>query len=192
VRHGGAITVFDLHVVNWMHAHATPLLTSFMLLITHIHSTPGLLMLALLTCIFLFRERDWYWLVAVLAAVPAGMIINAMMKLVFQRPRPVFGEPLLTLATYSFPSGHAAGSTLFYGVLAAYLISRIASRRRRILIIVLAGAQVALVCLSRVYLGVHYPSDVVAGVVEGLAWLVFTLTAVAILRRWRARRETAA
>jgi membrane-associated phospholipid phosphatase len=185
VMSAAPITVFDLHAINWMRAHSTPGLTSLMLLITHIHSTPGLLVLALLTCVWLFRRKEWSWI------VPVGMTINALLKLMFQRARPVFEQPVLTLTTYSFPSGHAAGATLFYGVLAAYLFCRITSWRLRILIILLATAQVAAVCLSRVYLGVHYPTDVLAGIVEGVAWLTVILTVIATLRRWRMLRASA-
>src|SRR5947209_3293599 len=83
----------------------------------------------------------------------------------------LLGGPLLTLTTYSFPSGHAAGSTVFWGfvcVVAWHWPARDPLRRA---VAVIAPAMVALTCLSRVYLGAHYFSDVLAGICEGIAWV---------------------
>ena len=101
-----------------------------------------------------------------------------LVKLAFQRARPAFDDPLLTLATYSFPSGHVAGSTIFYGL------------RRRLGVRADRGARagalprcsarrvaIALVAFSRMYLGVHYLSDVAAAFAEGVAWLAICASA---------------
>lgn len=93
-------------------------------------------------------------------------------KLSFQRPRPVpfFDTPLPS--SYSFPSGHALFSFCFYGMLAAIITARLHSRSARTVIWLLAGVLVALIGLSRIYLGVHYPSDVLAGYAAALVWVV--------------------
>ncbi|WP_395406963.1 phosphatase PAP2 family protein [Pseudoduganella sp. UC29_106] len=93
-----------------------------------------------------------------------------------------FDEPLLTLATYSFPSGHTVAATLFYGLLACYLVMR----GRRWLPVAGATLMVLLVACSRMYLGVHYLSDVLAAVAEGVAWLAICVTGMST---WRRRRE---
>ena len=127
------------------------------------------------------------WLLTLLMAVPGGMLLNVLLKSVFQRARPHFDDPLLILDSYSFPSGHTVAATLFYGVLAAYLISLPGMRwGRRLAAALSAVLMVALVALSRVYLGVHYLSDVLAGAAEGCAWLTVCVTASASLRRHRA------
>ena len=106
----------------------------------------------------------------------------------FERARPHFDDPIVTLATYSFPSGHVAGSTLFYGILAAFLIANARSGARRATIAILALLLVALVAASRMYLGAHYFSDVVAAFVESVAWLALCVTGVNVFSKRRAER----
>ncbi|CAM5406421.1 phosphatase PAP2 family protein [Eoetvoesiella caeni] len=104
------------------------------------------------------------------------MLVNVLMKHAFQRPRPIFDHPLVSLATYSFPSGHTVASTLFYGMLAALILSKTTSWSKRVWAVLLAFAIVSLVAFSRLYLGAHYLSDVLAAMAEGLAWLALCLT----------------
>jgi membrane-associated phospholipid phosphatase len=180
------ITRLDVQVSNWFHANATPLGTQLMLGVTHLHSTAGILGLCAALALYWRRRKAWDWGVTLLVSVPLGMLINVALKDIFQRARPSFEHPVLTLASYSFPSGHTAGATLFYGVLAAWLICRAHSWFARIGIALLASLMVALVALSRVYLGAHYPSDVLAAMAAGGGWLAFSLTAAAT---WRRRRR---
>jgi undecaprenyl-diphosphatase len=185
VMHGYAITRVDVAIAQWFHQNATTALTGFVLAFTHLHSTPGLLTLSALFALFLLRTRQQRWLLTLAITVPGGMLLNVALKHIFQRARPTFDEPLLSLTTYSFPSGHASGSTVFYGLLAAYLICMSPSWMSRIVIALAAMVMVALVAISRMYLGVHYLSDVVAGMVEGIGWLALVFTAVAALRQRR-------
>jgi membrane-associated phospholipid phosphatase len=171
VATGDEITNLDLKVSQWFHSHANKLLTRAVLVVTHLHGIAGLTILSLFMAVFMFRKKEWSWLLTLAVAIPGGTLLNVGFKHIFERARPHFDEPLLSLTTYSFPSGHAAGATVFYGVLAAYLISKVRLWRWRALIAASAVALVALVALSRLYLGVHYLSDVVAGIAEGIAWL---------------------
>jgi len=180
-----AITILDLQVSQWFHAHTTPLLTQCMLWVTWVHSTGGILVLCLVLTFQWVRAKAWDWLATLVITVPPGMLLNVLLKNVFQRARPSFVDPLLTLTSYSFPSGHAAAATLFYGLLAAYFICRVKPWPWRVVIAVLAALMVALVGLSRIYLGAHYPSDVLAAVAASGGWLAFSLTAVGTWRRWR-------
>lgn len=179
------ITMLDVQVSQWFHAHASPLLTLFMLLVTHLHSTAGIIVFCLLLSSWFVGIKAWDWLLTLVLTVPVGMLLNVLLKNVFQRARPSFDDPFLTLASYSFPSGHTAAATLFYGVLAAYLIYRVTSWHWRLFIVLLAIILVALVGLSRMYLGVHYLSDVLAAVAWSSGWLAFSLTAAGT---WRRRR----
>ena len=179
------ITMLDLQLSQWFHSRATPSLNRFMLLITHLHGTLGILALSLLLAIYWIRIKAWAWLITLVLTVPFGMLLNVLLKHTFQRTRPTFDVPLLTLDSYSFPSGHAAGATLFYGVLAAWLICTTRSWRWRAFIATLACLFVALVGISRIYLGVHYLSDVLAAVAASGGWLTLSLTAVAIWCRHR-------
>jgi membrane-associated phospholipid phosphatase len=171
VATGEEIADLDLRVAQWFHPRANKPLTHAVLVFTHLHGTAGLIILSLFVAVFMVRKKEWSWLLTLTVAIPGGMLLNVGFKHIFERARPHFDEPLLTLTTYSFPSGHAAGTTVFYGMLAAYLISKARPWQWRALISTSAVALVALVALSRLYLGVHYLSDVVAGIAEGIAWL---------------------
>ena len=177
------ITLIDVDIAHWLHAHANPTLTKFMLLITHMHGVPGIVVMSLLTGIVFVWKKEWYWLLALAVSVGGGMIINVLVKHAFQRARPSFDDPLLLLTTYSFPSGHTAGATLFYGALATYLFYRIRSWRWRMPIVAIAILMVLAVGVSRMYLGVHYLSDVLGAIAESTAWLALSLTTVSALRR---------
>lgn len=112
-----------------------------------------------------------------------SILLNALVKEAMHRPRPHFSDLLLTLTTYSFPSGHSASATLFYGFLATYVIVRLRAWRSRLMVGFIALSAVILVGLSRIYLRVHYLSDVLGGMSEGVAWLALCLTATGVLHR---------
>ena len=185
VVNGAPITGLDLRLANWLHVHAnhSALLRNFLLGVTHLHSTPGVLALTALAGWWLVRHDARHWMLTLLAAVPGGMLLNVAMKHTFLRARPHFDAPILSLSTYSFPSGHTVAATLLYGVLACYFTRRARSWQARAAIVVTACAMVLLVAGSRLYLGAHYLSDVMAGMLEGCAWLAICVTGVATLRR---------
>jgi membrane-associated phospholipid phosphatase len=188
VAGNGPVTLVDVQLANWFHAHATPAITNAMLFITTWNSVAGvLLMSAILGCV-LWRRGQRAWLLALVATVPGGDAVNVLMKLSFARARPSFLDPIVTLDTFSFPSGHAASAALFYGFLACLLMRHAAGFGQRAAIAVAAALMVALVGFSRIYLGAHYLTDVVAGAAEGLAWLAICITATSTLQRRRAAR----
>jgi membrane-associated phospholipid phosphatase len=118
-------------------------------------------------------------------SVGGGLLLNLLLKQAYARARPHFDDPILTLTSYSFPSGHTAGATVFYGVLAAFLVSRTYQRSTRVAIIACAVLAVVLVGFSRVYLGAHFVSDVTAAAASSAAWLTLCLSVVHQLVRRR-------
>jgi undecaprenyl-diphosphatase len=128
----------------------------------------AIVLLAVVGYLFLAGTRAAAWLV--LAAVLGGVSLNSLLKLAFARPRPDFIEPAARVFTASFPSGHAAVSAITYLTLAALLSRTTASRALRIHFVAIGITLTLLVGLSRVYLGVHYPTDVLAGWCIGSAW----------------------
>jgi undecaprenyl-diphosphatase len=182
------LVLLDAELAQWLHRHANADVTQFMLAVSRWHSTLAICCYALLVAVALARQRAWYWLATLVAAVPAGMLINVMMKLAFHRARPSFDDPIVTLTTYSFPSGHVAATTLFYGFLLALLASRTRRWAPRLALGLVALIMIVLVALSRMYLGAHYLSDVLAAFAEGVAWL--TLCVVGIHTYSRHRAET--
>lgn len=185
---GARLAAIDVGVAHWLHARASEPLTTLLLVFTHLHSMPGIAFLSLLFAWHLWRRQAHYWMLTLLLAVPPGMLLNVLLKHSYQRLRPSFEEPLLTLPTYSFPSGHALAATVFYGVLASYLWIRASGAGQRAAVALGAVLMVSLVAFSRLYLGVHFLSDVVAGMMEGLGWLAVCITAVSSLRRHREGR----
>ena len=176
------ITVVDLLWANWLHAHATPVLTRAMLAVSTLHDMLSMSVLTILLGILLKWRREREWLLGLVLVVPGGILLNTLFKFVFARARPHFIDPIVTLTSYSFPSGHVAGSTLFYGFVAALLISHTHSLARRVAVVIGALLMVTLVAASRMYLGAHFFSDVLAAFFECLAWLGICLVAIHLIR----------
>ena len=129
--------------------------------------------LSVIAFLGLHWRRAALWMVV---TILGALVLDLSLKYAFHRPRPVpFFVPVPY--TYSFPSGHSLFSFCFYGVLAGLLTRRIPSRMARVLIWTLAALLVAAIGLSRIYLGVHYPSDVIAGYLAASLW-VSTLVAL--------------
>lgn len=178
VVHGGALTIVDVHFAQWLHERSTPLLTQILRVVTHLHDPLVLSPIAILIAFTLIWTKRWYAMWTVLLGIQGGMLLNLLAKQAFHRARPSFENPLVTLTTYSFPSGHVVASTVFYGVLATLLIVQTPSWRRACYILLAALAMVVLVAFSRIYLGAHYLSDVLAAFLEGIAWLALCFTAI--------------
>lgn len=184
-----AITVLDLQIANWFNTHHAEPYTSFLMAISIIHKVGGMIVLVGLLGYWFWRQGQRYWLAALAVTVLPGMILNVLLKQVYQRSRPVFEEPLVTLATYSFPSGHTAAATLFYGLLASYLVIACKGWSVRLATAALCVLMICLVAFSRVYLGAHYLSDVLAAMASSVAWLTICITAISTLRRRREARS---
>ncbi|WP_229204925.1 phosphatase PAP2 family protein [Duganella sp. Leaf61] len=187
-----AITVLDVHIANWFNTHHVEPYTSFLLFISFVHKVGGMILLVAAFGYYLWRRRQRYWLLALGVTVLPGMILNVVLKQVFQRSRPLFEEPLVTLSTYSFPSGHTAAATLFYGVLACYIMIACKGWSVRLATAAFCVMMIFLVAFSRVYLGAHYLSDVLAAMASSAAWLAVCITAISTLRRRSEARSLAA
>ena len=121
--------------------------------------------IATVVCVLLYRRRHLVEAALLPVVLGGAELLNLILKLSFHRTRPEVG--FVRLDTYSFPSGHAMMSTAAYGALAYLAWSHLRTRRRRVLLIAGTVVLVALICFSRLYLGVHYLSDVLAGVAGG-------------------------
>lgn len=176
VVNAGALTIVDQEIAQWLHAHSTIMLTQCLLIITHLHDPLVLSPVAGIITLYYIWKKRWYAALSVFLVVQGAMLLNLLAKHSFQRVRPTFDDPLITLATYSFPSGHVVASAVFYGTLAAFLISQKPALCRAVYIFPIAVAMVILVAFSRMYLGAHYLSDVLAAFLEAMIWLVLCLT----------------
>jgi undecaprenyl-diphosphatase len=115
-------------------------------------------------------------------------LLNVTLKMTFKRARPTPFFDLTAPETYSFPSGHSLGSACFFGGLAALLTTRIKNRRVRLAVWILCTAMFLLIGLSRIYLGVHHTTDVIAGFVAALIWILMVRFVEMELARRRRRR----
>jgi undecaprenyl-diphosphatase len=130
-------------------------------------------------------RRQWIVLVGWIAAFTGGSLLNQVLKLVIQRPRPPYAAAYLHHFSWSFPSGHAMLSLIGYGML-AYLLVVLWVHRRSLQVAIVLGATllIAAIGLSRLYLGVHYFSDVVGGYAAGVLWLSTCISGLEVARRW--------
>lgn len=175
---GNLLVLLDAEVTTWLAAHRVPALTIFIIWFTNFHAMLAIGVYTTILALVLAYNREWRWLLTVGLVVPGGLALNWLLKQAYQRARPTFEEPLLILNTYSFPSAHTAGAVLFYGVLASFLISRLKNMPAKIGCVFAAVLLAALVGFSRIYLGVHYLSDVLAAASASMAWLALVLVSV--------------
>lgn len=182
-----ATRLFDERVAFWFHRHATLPLTQIMRVVTFFGSVGFVAVASSCIVIFLIVRKRWYQVLLLTLAVGGGSLLNILLKHFFHRQRPMLENPLLTLTSFGFPSGHTMGSTLFYGTLAVFVAQSVKSWRWRVLAFWIAALVVVLIGFSRIYLGAHYLTDVVGAIAVGLAWLAFCWTGVETLRKWRGR-----
>lgn len=168
----------DLHTLQWMASHRWAMLTQLMLAVSALNSPGAVSVWAACFGVLLLRRGERYWFLTLALAVGGGMLLNEGLKLLFRRARPVVDDPLVILHSFTFPSGHTAAATVLYGVLAAYVVYFARTLRGRVAVIAATVALVALVGLSRVYLGAHYLSDVLAAACSSTVWLIVCLVGV--------------
>jgi undecaprenyl-diphosphatase len=171
----GATQGFDDAVMRWVAGHQNPIVKAGMVEVTSLGTGAVVTMIVLVAGLFLWLNRHKHSAILLIVATVGGMLLNQLLKIGFNRPRPHIFDWGTYAMSSSFPSGHAMSSVIVYGTV-AYLAARLqANAASRILTLVLAAFIVTLICVSRIYLGVHYPSDVAAGIVIGLAWAGFCM-----------------
>jgi undecaprenyl-diphosphatase len=168
----GETRQFDETTRAAVHQLASPMLTAIMRGLSFVGSTISLT-LATAFVVIRFAMRKWGREAKLFAVTMIGAgLLNMTLKLTFKRTRP---EPFFNLTlpeTYSFPSGHSLMSACFFGALAAILTARIKSKRVRLAIWIVAALMFLLIGLSRIYLGVHHTTDVIAGFAAALIWIL--------------------
>ena len=175
----------DAEVYEWASTTRSPGATLFFTTLTIIGTPAGLAVIAVAVAIPLILRKRWRWAAYLLITSSLGGILNLQLKGYFARARPELAQALRDAHGYSFPSGHAMGSTVVFGAL-AYLAFRILKRwRHRAAALALAWTFILAIAVSRIYLGVHWISDIGAGITAGLLWLGTATVAYETFRRIR-------
>jgi undecaprenyl-diphosphatase len=180
------LTIFDLAVTTWIRAHTTPLGDRIFTVVSLIGSPIAMAAVGTIGAILIIVRRKWLVLAAWIAGFMGAGALSYMLKIVIHRPRPVGASAFLHGETFSFPSGHALGSLVGYGML-AYVIGAnwLESRRARLRLAIATAVLVIAIGISRLYLGVHYFSDVVGGYAVGILWLSVCISGLQVAERRR-------
>ena len=177
VASGGPTVGADRRIINLVATLRTPTLDIVMVYITFLGNGQTIVVLAAVAIGTALLARRYAAAALILLSLLGSSLSFTVIKLLVARPRPVLEAARIIQGGLSFPSGHAAVSAAFYGTV-AYLLARSAKHDAAKIVVGLGAALLAfLIGLSRIYLGVHYPSDVVAGWIAGLFWLVLVTVA---------------
>jgi membrane-associated phospholipid phosphatase len=176
------ITAFDNNLARWVHSFANPALGAFFSALSVLGGTVGITVLTLIAFAFLMWRGHAHYAWQLAMVVVGGLIINQTLKLLFHRSRPDLW-PGGQFAGFSFPSGHATLSLCLFGMFIWLGWRLFKSRAVRIGWTILMVLLILLIGLSRIYLGAHYPSDVLAGYLSGGLWLVALLSGEDIYER---------
>lgn len=170
-----SLKIYDERITNFILSYRTPALTDFFRVITDLGDFYAYVAATIFAAVFLFLKfKHWKFILQLLAIIVLSALSNVAIKRFIGRARPGI-EHLVTVETLSYPSGHAMCAMAFYGFL-SYLSFKInMSKWVRGLLCSLFFFLILLIGISRIYLGVHFPSDVAGGYLAGLIWLAFCI-----------------
>lgn len=190
----GATQQLDDSILRWTAAHQVPWLRMVMLQVTALGTGVVVMMVVAVAALFLWLTRHRHSAALLLVTTSVGIVINSMLKGAFHRARPSIFQWGTEVFSSSFPSGHAMSAAIVYGTV-AYLAARLQRNHwSRVATAIIAALLILLIAFSRIYLGVHYPSDTLAGMAVGFAWAAFcmaTLEAIQLIALRRAPQALA-
>ncbi len=175
---------FDNNFELWIHSFANPVFDTMFNFFTSVGGIPGICILTVISFAYLCWKRHFYSAIILVLAVGGGLLINVVLKELFRRPRPdlwqkTYAEP----TSFSFPSGHSTLSLCFFGIMIWIIFHLLKSQRLKIGLTVLLVFIILVIGLSRIYFGVHYPTDVIGGYLSGGFWLALLVSGDAIFTR---------
>lgn len=177
---------WDVRLARWLAGERSSVGNDFFRVLTYVGSPAAALVISFIACVVLYRRRRLAEVALLTVVLAGGELLNVILKLAFHRPRPEVA--FLHLDTYSFPSGHAMLSTAAYGTLAYLAWSRWRTMPARVAVVLGAVVLVGLISFSRLYLGVHYLSDVLGGAAGGVFWLAVSIALYTLYGERFARR----
>lgn len=166
---------FDSNIISWVQGLETPLLTIIMKFFTMIGGGMPIVIIMIMVMAILYQFLGHRRELIFIAYVMMGSwLINKLLKQVFQRDRPMFHR-IAEASGYSFPSGHSMNAFALYGAIAFLIWKHVPTLFGRIMIIILSSLFIVIIGVSRIYLGVHYPSDVIGGYLMSACWLTLSI-----------------
>jgi len=179
------VSEYDESISDAIVAYRSPFLTDYFTFVTEVGDAIGYaVVFVLCTLIFYLVFKNWKYVVQIATVMILALSSNLILKQVISRARPT-AEHLVEVKTLSYPSGHAMMSMAFYGFL-IYLIHQFRfSKGLTWLLTVLFAVLILSIGVSRIYLGVHYPSDIAGGFIAGLVWVVFCAMMFQLIRIFR-------
>lgn len=187
--HSDVLASYDSKVTDYVTSFRNPELNLFMQGITEIGDLNGYIVLTVLcTILFYIKFKNWRYVLEMVFVLAIAGLSNSALKQVINRARPDV-DHLVSVATLSYPSGHAMSAISFYGFL-IYLIYNIKMKRIfKISLIILFSLMIFLIGISRIYLGVHFPSDIAGGYIAGLIWVIFCVVLFHVIDLLRKRKK---
>jgi membrane-associated phospholipid phosphatase len=180
---------FDSAIIGFFNHIASDTLGNIMFVFTELGSLWFLTMFSvIMMSILWWKKKDKWSILLFIIGIGGGGLLTKLLKYYYGRERPSINEEIDAIG-YSFPSGHSMGSLIFYGFM-TYFISRSTpiSKKVKGLIAGISAVLIVLIGISRIYLGAHYPSDVIAGHLAGAIWLILCLLALEYVK-WRSARS---
>lgn len=176
---------YDQNVTEYVISHRNPSLTKYFIFVTHVGDIYGYaIVLGAFTLLSFFVFKRWKYSVQIFLVLALSAISNMMLKRFVDRARPSL-EHMVSVETLSYPSGHAMSAMAFYGFL-IYLFYRFKMNIfLKILIIMLIGILILSIGISRIYLGVHFPSDIAGGFIAGFIWVIFCVLVFDLIEVFR-------
>jgi len=172
---GSPFWTADHGIAVWFHERLTPTFVTVLHAFTEFGSSEWIAVVLFVLVLFFAWKRSWPSLVTLIIAVPGGMLLNEWVKLLVHRHRPFAAGPFVDWSGYSFASGHTIGATLLYGQLLLFLLPFLKGRHLRIVCVFGAASLVLLVGFSRIALGAHFLTDVLAAIIFGILWLMLCM-----------------
>lgn len=185
----GELQAVDSRVYSWARDLRTEPVTPFFTALTIIGTPIGLGIIVAIVTVLLAMRKRYTWIAYLIGTTAIGGGINRLLKAWFARARPELTEMLRETTGHSFPSGHAMGSALVFTALAYLAIRYYRKQNQRALCLAICLSMILAISFSRVYLGVHWVSDIVAGIAAGTTWVFATSAGFEVFRRARRIRE---
>jgi undecaprenyl-diphosphatase len=170
VTSAGGVQSFDESILKWIETIRTPFMNSMMLDVTALGGLALTVVLGLLAVVVFLLANDAAAALHLTLTSAGGFYISTLTKSIISRPRPSIIPQLIHASGFSYPSGHSITSAAIYLTMAILACRHFKSLRSRAVLLALAGIMIALISFSRLYLGVHYPSDTMSGALIGSAW----------------------